>query len=266
MKTILVDLKKCTGCYSCQVGCKDEHCGNVWMPYTEEQPDIGQFWMHVHEYERGQAPHVKVTYLPVMCQRCEDAPCIKVAKDGAVYRREDGSVVVDPVKAKGQKAIVDSCPYHVIFWNDELNIPQKCTGCAHLADGKGPITTPRCVDNCPTGALQWGEESELDLEGAEPLHPEYGTKPHVMYKNMTRKFIAGTVYDPDKKEIIEGATCTATGPAGTYSATTDRWGDFWLRNLPDGDFTLTIEWNGRKKTMDVSTKEKDLGLGDIALS
>ena len=58
---------------------------------------------------------------------CQDAPCVDAAIDGAVYRRDDGIVIIDPEKAKGQERIVNTCPYRVIFWNQELQIPQKCT-------------------------------------------------------------------------------------------------------------------------------------------
>ena len=52
MKAFLVDMEKCIGCYACQIGCKDEHCGNEWLPYAKSQPDIGQFWLHLYEEER----------------------------------------------------------------------------------------------------------------------------------------------------------------------------------------------------------------------
>ena len=203
MKAFLIDLTKCVGCHDCQIGFKDEHVGNDWSPYAKPQPEVGQFWLKVHQYERGAAPHVKVTYLPVMCNHCENAPCMKAAKDGAVYRRPDGLVLIDPVKAKGQKAIVDACPYHAVYWNDELNIPQKCTGCAHLLDGDEPISIPRCVDNCHVNVITFGEEADLDLEGTEVLHPEWGTKPRVFYRGMPKKFIAATVYG-DCQEISAG--------------------------------------------------------------
>ncbi len=265
MKAFLIDLDKCVGCHDCQIGCKDEHVGNDWSPYAKPQPEVGQFWLKVNQYERGARPHVKVTYMPVMCNHCENAPCMKAAKDGAVYRREDGLVLIDPVKAKGQKAIVEACPYHAVYWNDELNIPQKCTGCTHLLDGGHPISVPRCVDNCHVDVITFGEEADLDLDGTEVLHPEWGTKPRVFYRGLPKKFIAATVYDPETKEVVVDATVTATGERGTFTATTDDWGDFWLRGLPDADWMLTIEAGGKTKSLEVSTMEKDLGLGDVAL-
>ena len=179
MKGFLIHADRCMGCHACQIGCKDEHCGNCWAPYAQEQPESGQFWMKVDQKERGQRPQVKVSYIPTPCQHCENAPCIAAGRDGAVYRRDDGLVIIDPVKARGQKQIVASCPYGKIFWNEGLEIPQKCTGCAHILDGDEPLETPRCVDNCPVHVIEFGELDELDLEGAEVLHPEYGTKPHV---------------------------------------------------------------------------------------
>ena len=67
---------------------------------------------------------------------------------------------------------------------------------------------PRCADACPTGAIKFGEESELKglISKAEVLHPEFGGKPRVYYLNIPRKFMAGTVYDPVEKEVVIGAT------------------------------------------------------------
>ncbi len=267
MKAFVIDVKKCVGCHDCQIGCKDEHVGNDWMPYAKPQPDTGQFWMKVNQYERGARPHVKVTYLPVLCQHCENAVCMAACKtEGAMYKRPDGLVMIDPALCNGCEECVDACPYGAIFFNKELNIAQKCTGCAHLLDRKWPIAVPRCVDNCHVDAIQFGEEAELDLSGTEIFHPEYGTRPRVYYKGLPKKFVAGTVYDPVEKEVIIGATCTLTGEVGQFTAKTDNFGDFWLRDLPEADFTLTIKADGKTKTMAVSTKEKDIGLGDIPLA
>lgn len=266
MKAFLIDIEKCSGCYNCQIGCKDEHCGQAWMPYAEAQPETGQFWLEVKQTERGANSHVRVAYIPTMCNHCGKAKCIEAAKDGAVYRRDDGLVIIDPVKAKGQKQIVDACPYNVIYWNEQLEIPQKCTGCAHLLDGDQPITTPRCMDNCNVDVITFGEEADLDLTGTEVLHPEYGTEPRVFYRGLPKKFIAATVYDPATEEVVIGATVTATSEAGTFTAETDMWGDFWLKGLPEADWTVTIEKDGKKTEVTVSTKEQDQGLKDIALA
>lgn len=270
MKIFVVDVEKCVGCRSCQLVCKDEHCDNDWMPYAAPQPDTGQFWMRVDEKERGQVPKVTVSYTPVMCQHCAEAPCMAVAKDGAVYRREDGLVVVDPVKAKGQKAVVDACPYHAVFWNDELEIPQKCTGCAHLLDDGWSV--PRCVEACAHDALRFGERDEFaaELAVAEPLRPEANTAPSVYYLNLPKRFIGGEIADLEEEEVIIGAKVTlvdmATGEERV--AVSDDFGDFWFRQIPASEYRITVEAAGyRTRVVSdfVSTVEKDLNVGTIAL-
>ena len=135
---ILIDITKCTGCYNCFLTCRDEFAGNDNGSYAAAQPMSGMNWMKVLEKERGQYPKVKVAYTPVTCMHCENAACIKAARDNAVYRRPDGIVIIDPVKAKGQKQIVSGCPYRVIEWNEEKQVPQKCILCAHMLD-KGEV-------------------------------------------------------------------------------------------------------------------------------
>jgi len=135
--------------------------------------------MRIIERERGQYPRVKVAYNPVLCVQCEDAPCIEAALNGTVYSRPDGIVVIDPEKAVGQKQIVSACPYRVIYWNEEKNIPQKCSFCAHLLD-KG-WKEPRCVELCLAGAMIFGDLEDPNSEVSklmasnkvETLHPEY---------------------------------------------------------------------------------------------
>jgi tetrathionate reductase subunit B len=269
MKVFTIDVARCVGCYACQIGCKDEHVDNDWTPYAKPQPDTGQLWLKMQETERGNTPQVLISYVPVLCQHCEDAPCMAACTvEGGIYRRDDGLVVIDPEKCNGCKDCVDACPYGAIYFNQDLNIAQKCTGCAHLLDGNQPVKVPRCVDNCPTNAIMFGEESDLAdvVAKAETLHPEFGLKTRVHYVNLPKKFVAGCVYDPDKKEVIEGAACTLTGEGVNLTQNTNGWGDFWFDDLPVGTFSLKIEANGKTKTLaDIST-QKDVGLGDIALS
>jgi len=265
MKAFVFNSARCNGCYSCQIACKDEHVGNDWTPYARPQPDTGQFWMKLNEYVRGQVPKVKMSYVGVPCQHCDDAPCITACPvEGGIYTRSDGLVIIDPVKCTGCMSCVDACPYGAIYYNADLSIAQKCTGCAHLLDKYG-WTTTRCADVCPTLALQFGEESELDLSGAETLHPEYGLTTKVHYKNLPKKFIAGTVFDPAEDEVVIGATCTLSGD-GSGTTTTDAFGDFWFEGLEVGTFSLKVEANGKTKTIDSISTVQDINVGDIALS
>jgi Fe-S-cluster-containing dehydrogenase component len=271
MKVFAIDLSVCNGCYCCQIACKDEHVANDWTPYAKPQPDTGQFWIGLTELVRGQVPKVKVTYIPKMCHHCDDAPCIEQCEVEAIYQRDDGMVIIDPEKCTGCKLCADTCPHDAIFFNDNLNIAQKCTSCAHLRDNdpdEWPV--PRCVDQCPTDALRFGEEEAFAdfIEAAETLNPEAKTKSRVYYQHLPKKFVAGTVYDPVDKEVIIGAKCTLTDTASgeSFKAETDAFGDFWFRGLEDHrSFSLLIEKEGKSKTIDNILSDKDLSLGDIPM-
>lgn len=268
MKVLVIDISKCNGCYNCQIACKDEHVVNDWTPYAKPQPDTGQFWMKVTDIVRGTVPKVKISYMHDICQHCDEAPCIPACKPNAIYKRDDGIVIIDPEKCRGHQLCIQACPFDVIYFNDNLNIAQKCTFCAHLLDRDWK--EPRCVDACPTGALTFGEEDDLkELIGkSELLRPELDVKPRVYYIGLPKRFVAGAVYDPEEDECTEGVTATLTDmdSGKKFTAKTDSFGDFWLEGLKVGTYSLMIEKEGyySQKIEPVST-EKDINVGDIKL-
>jgi Fe-S-cluster-containing dehydrogenase component len=74
---MVIDVTKCIGCYNCFLACKDEHCGNDFLPYSVSQPITGHYWMKIIEKERGRYPKVKVAYTAVPCMHCENPPCVR---------------------------------------------------------------------------------------------------------------------------------------------------------------------------------------------
>ncbi|UWG98392.1 carboxypeptidase regulatory-like domain-containing protein [Dehalobacter sp. DCM] len=265
MKVFIFDAERCNGCYGCQVACKDEHVGNDWMPYAKPQPNTGQFWLKVKEKDHGQVPKVFVEYTPWLCMHCDQPACQQAAPD-AVYKREDGLVIIDPVKSEGKRELAASCPYGAIYWNEELKIAQKCTGCAHLVD-EGKI--PHCVDLCATGGLSFGEEADFaeEIAKAEIMLPESDCRPRVYYLNLPKLFLAGEVWDPSTNDIIEGASISLVTPEGkTYQTSTDDFGDFWFRKLNRGVYSLKIEAQGFE-TVEKSGIElsESLNIGDFPL-
>jgi Fe-S-cluster-containing dehydrogenase component len=248
---MVIDVNKCTGCYACFLACKDENCGEEHPGYTVAQPMTGQHWINLVEVERGTFPKVKLNHIPVTCGQCENPTCMNQAENGAVYQREDGIVMIDPEKAVGQKQIVNTCPHRMIFWNEEKNVPQKCDMCAHLLD-QG-FQRPRCVEMCPTGALTFGDLNDPDSEVSKLIaekkpyvvHPEYGLEEKVLYLNVPKKFVSGTVVFKDTDQCAMGAKLILKGDGVSEETIADEFGDFWFDGLDKNlNLTLTVEADG----------------------
>ena len=252
---IAIDIEKCTGCYSCFLACRDEYVGNDHLPLSVAQPKDAQKWVDVKEIEHGTGSKIKVDYITVMCQHCKEAPCMAAGPAGAVYRRNDGIVIIDPEKAKGHKEIVDACPYRVVFWNEGKNVAQKCTMCAHMLDsGEKSV---RCAEVCPTGAMVFGDLDDPNskiskalaekADKVEDFKPEFETRPVVKYIGLPKPFIAGEVILSDREECLKGAKVSLTSKAGdvVMETETDFLGDFEFRGLQKGvDYTLKAAFEG----------------------
>ncbi len=271
--SILIDVTKCSGCYNCFLACRDEYYDNDYPTYSAAQPLNDQFWMQIREVERGTYPKPKVAYIPTPCMHCAQAPCMEVAKNDAVYRRADGIVLIDPEKAQGQRAIVNACPYRVIFWNTEKQLPQKCSLCAHRLD-EGE-KQPRCVESCPTGALVFGDLDDPGSDIAklaavskvEEMHPEYNTRPLIGYIGLPRRFVAGEIVLQDNPgECAQGVSVTLEGAGMKIETKTDMFGDFEFEGLPKNqDYQVNIALGGYVPRQMTLTTRKDVNLGEIVL-
>jgi len=270
---MVIDITRCVGCHNCFLACRDEHCGNDHLPYAAAQPNSGHFWMRVVEKERGKYPKVKVAFTAVPCMHCEDASCVRAAKEGEIYKRSDGIVIIDPEKSKGKRELVSSCPYRVIYWNEESRIPQKCTFCAHLLD-RG-WKEPRCVEACPNGTLTFGDlddansevAKKLALGKAEALHPEYAMKEKVAYIGIPKRFVAGAVVLGDTDECGEAAKVTLLGKGEKEVMTADNYGDFEFDGLnADKAYVVRVEKKGYQTYRTEVKTKTDVYLGDIRLA
>ncbi len=200
--SMLIDLTRCIGCDACTLACKQEN-----------GTPMDTFFARVLNVEVGTYPNVKRVYIPVLCNHCDDAPCLKACPNKAIVRRQDGIVLIDQDRCRGTGACVSSCPYGNIILSqsdswylnaDEPyeqtfvkprlapNVARKCTYCAHRVD-EG--LKPACVVACPTTARIFGDlddpesevstyiEEQKELTGREAFHllPQAGTKPAGCY-------------------------------------------------------------------------------------
>lgn len=269
---MIIDAALCHDCNNCFLADKDEFVGNDFPPYSVAQPWSGHRWMNIERKERGRYPIVQVAYLPVPCMHCDNAPCLTA--DGAVYKREDGLVIIDPVKAKGRPEIVDTCPYGSIYWNEEAAVAQKCTGCAHLVDA-GWIET-RCSQVCPTGAMKlvFADDAEMqrmaETEGLETYRPDFGTNPRVRYKNLykwDKVFISGSIVHGDTDECAEGASVTVRlGESIVGQGAANNYGEFVVDKLEAGsEYAVTVEAEGYLPYTATVTPAESVNLGTILL-
>ncbi len=224
---MVIDQSRCVGCWTCAVGCKEvnnEPLGYWWNRILTGAPADASG--EVSEALRGPAsenidvpsgtwPDLEMSYLPVACQQCNDAPCVKVCPVQATFRRDDGTVLVDYERCIGCRYCIAACPYGVrIFnWGDAIHDPgfvvgygkdyradgrlvftpdrpkgvvEKCTFCVERID-EGEV--PFCVEVCPAGARVFGDLDDptsdvsqaINGQGAVQLLSDLGTNPNVFY-------------------------------------------------------------------------------------
>lgn len=255
-KAFVIDIAKCNGCYNCQIVCKDEHCGNDWSPYAKPQPEAGQFWCKLEEKVRGTVPMTRISYVPHIGAQTQ---ALAEYAPEVLAPREDGLIVIDPEKAKGRKDLAEK--FEGVFWNENLQIPQGCTGCAHLLDNGW--TVPRCVDACMTDALRFGDVEDFgdELLAATQLDPQS----HVYYINFPKRFVGGAAVDYEADEVIIGAKAELLLDGKVVSALdTDDFGDFKFDQVEAAVYEVRISADGHETiTLKADATDIDVNLGYI---
>lgn len=273
---LIINVGRCENCYNCVIAAKDEHVGNDFPGYAAPVARDEANLIRIHRKTHGQAPMVDTVYLPVMCNHCDNAPCMRVGGD-AIRKREDGIVIIDPIKAKGRKDIVTACPYKAIVWNEELQLPQTWIFDAHLLDQGWKV--PRCQQSCPTGVFEAIKVSDKEMarralaDDLQVLLPKLEAKPRVYYRNLKRYdhcFIGGSVSSSDGTYVdcVEGAEVILTQAGQVLQRTvTDHFGDFRFTALASGSGSYRTEISHAKGK---AARECELGestyLGEIRIN
>lgn len=173
---MLINLDRCTGCFACQVTCKAEYD----LPY-------GTFRCRVETVRSGSYPDIQKFFLPRRCNHCASAPCIDACNEKALYRNQDGVVLLNKAVCTGCQLCVEKCPYNAIDVNPYTGTIEKCDFCYERRVLKGLL--PVCVESCMGRAMVFGDindkKSEISLalknKNVMALNPDLGTNPMVFY-------------------------------------------------------------------------------------
>jgi Fe-S-cluster-containing dehydrogenase component len=177
-----------------QIGDRKHEIKWIWLePFENAFPD---------QYQEHLAERFIENRFLVLCNHCDNPPCVRVCPTKATWKREDGVVMMDQHRCIGCRFCMAACPYgsRSFNWMDprpfikkgyaeyvtrEKGVVEKCNFCAErLAKG----LVPACVE-VSNGALAFGDLADPDSEVRKILRARYsirrkphlGTNPQVYY-------------------------------------------------------------------------------------
>ena len=171
----VIDLKMCIGCHACTIACKSEHDIPI---------GVNRCW--VKTVEKGTFPDTLRLFQPMLCNQCEEAPCMKICPTSALFKRYDGIVDLNSDSCIGCRACMVACPYDQIFIDPNTRTAEKCNFCANRIENQ---LQPACVSVCPTECRIFGDLDDPTTKVAQIVQresftvrkPEKGTGPKVFY-------------------------------------------------------------------------------------
>ena len=190
--TMTIDLDRCTGCGACVTACQAEN--NIPIVGEEELEQGREMqWIRIERYWEGEYPNAKLSFIPMLCQHCDSAPCETVCPVSATYHNQDGLNAQIYNRCIGTRSCAVYCPYEVRYFNyydhqwdapleQQLNpdvtvrekgVMEKCTFCVQRVrqakdhakdDGRRRVedaeVQPACVQSCPTEAMVFGNRKD----------------------------------------------------------------------------------------------------------
>ena len=157
-----INLHRCIGCRTCSISCKMENNvadGLLRMRVLNDEEKL------VYDIPTGTYPKLSMTWTPIPCQHCDEAPCVAVCPTGASEKREDGIVTIDKEVCIGCQTCMAACPYDARVYDEATNTVDKCSLCAHRLDAG--LGTTICQISCPGRAITVGDVDDPESEIAK---------------------------------------------------------------------------------------------------
>lgn len=150
---LLIDIGKCDGCCDCQKACQSAH----GLPVAKTRNLTATNYTFVEKIIEDDED----IFVRRMCQHCEEPTCVSVCPVGALEKTKAGPVVYVEDKCLGCRYCIMACPFNIpkYEWDNTNPRVQKCTMCHEDRTSKGQPTA--CSEACPTGAMLFGERSQL---------------------------------------------------------------------------------------------------------
>jgi anaerobic carbon-monoxide dehydrogenase iron sulfur subunit len=133
---LMIHADKCTGCRNCELACSFTKEGRFRPRATR---------VHVYSWEREGIS------VPMMCQHCDEAPCVSVCTTGAMHRNKAAGLVEwETRRCIRCRMCVQACPFGNVVYDGLTGGILKCDHC----NGN-----PECVSFCPNRALEYAEDT-----------------------------------------------------------------------------------------------------------